>query len=413
LRAQVEGTGWFSGLWVRGEISTYKLHHASGHRYFTLREGTTSIRAVLFASYGRQLAFEPQVGMDVWVRCDVTVYERDASAELLVREMLPAGVGAQYLALQALRQKLEQEGLFDPARKRPLPTFPRRVGVVTSLSGAALRDVVAVMRRRLPGVDIWVAPAQVQGEAAPGEIVAALTRLGEAGVDVIIVGRGGGAREDLSAFNCEEVVRAVAACPVPVISAVGHQTDWTLTDFAADQRAPTPSAAAEMAVPDGRVLAQRVSQAQLRLRRALAQRHRREAQRLRALLLSGALSRPQRRVERAQMRLAGAQRGLEAAMARAVERGKERLGSLAQRLEALSPLAVLRRGYAVLLQDHAKPLPSAGAARVGQALTARLWDGELGVVVTRVGFGGAAGGRPPAARRDGRQKELPLGVDEA
>lgn len=384
VRARVEADAVFAGIWVRGELSTYKLHAPSGHRYFTLKEEQVALRAVMFQRDGRSLTFEPEPGMDVLVRGDVTVYERDASVELIVREMLPYGVGAQHLALEALRRRLEAEGLFAPERKRPLPRLPRRIGVVTSLSGAALRDVVAVVRRRMPGVDLLVAPCQVQGVEAPAEIVAALRRVGTADVDVVIVGRGGGAAEDLSAFNTEEVVRAVAGCPVPVIAAVGHQTDWTLVDFAADQRAPTPSAAAELAAPDVATLRRSVLELRLRLMRALRRRHEREALRLAGLLRSAALTRPRLRVERETLRLGGDVRALEQAMRRARDQARHRLERAAERLEALSPLRVLARGYALVRDPAGRAVTRIGQVAVGSAVEVDLQDGRFAARVERV-----------------------------
>lgn len=384
LRARIESDDTLAGLWVRGEISTYKLHSPSGHRYLTLKEGGVSIRSVMFQSSARSLQFEPQAGMDVLVRADVTLYERDGSAELILREIVPAGVGAQFLALKALREKLEREGLFDPSRKRALPVLPRRVGVVTSLSGAALRDVIAVVRRRMPTVALTVAPCQVQGEAAAREIAAALGRIGRTGVDVVIVGRGGGAAEDLSAFNDEAVVRAVAACPVPVIAAVGHQTDWTLVDHAADRRAPTPSAAAELAVPDALALRAAVAEARLRLGRALRQRHKREALRLRALMQTAALRRPKARIEREAQRLDGLVRLLEQTTRRRVERARSRLGTSAHKLEALSPLGVLARGYAVVRGPDDRAVTTAAAVTVGERVEVQLRDGRFGARVEEI-----------------------------
>lgn len=392
LRARIESEPTFTGIWVRGEISTYKLHAPSGHRYLTLKEGGVSVRSVMFQSAGRSLPFEPTAGMDVLVRGAVTIYERDGSAELIIQEMVPAGVGAQFLALKALRERLEAEGLFDPARKRDLPLLPRRVGVVTSLSGAALRDVVAVVRRRMPTVAVLVAPCQVQGEAAPAEIVSALDRIGRAGVDVVILGRGGGAAEDLGAFNVEAVVRAVAALPVPVIAAVGHQTDWTLVDFAADRRAPTPSAAAELAVPDVLQLRADLAKWRLRLGQALRQRQRREVLRLRAVLASGAFRRPRSRLEREAQRLDGLTRALAASMALRVERRRGGLGAAVEKLAALSPLAVLARGYAVVRRPDGRPVTRAGEAGVGDRLAVVLRDGRLDVTVDAVARQVAADG---------------------
>lgn len=392
LRTRIESDDTWAGVWVRGEISSYKLHAPSGHRYLTLKEGAVSIKAVLFQGAARGLAFEPEAGMDVLVRGEVTLYERDGSAELVLREIVPAGVGAQFLALKALRDRLEREGLFEPSRKRPLPVLPRRVGVVTSLSGAALRDVMAVVRRRMPTVAILVAPCQVQGEAAAGEIARAIERIGRERVDVVIVGRGGGAAEDLGAFNDEAVVRAVAACPVPVIAAVGHQTDWTLVDHAADRRAPTPSAAAELAVPDGLALRAGVAEARLRLGRALRQRHRREALRLDALWHSAALRRPKSRVEREFQRLDGLVRLMEQTARRRLERARAALGKEAERLEALSPLAVLARGYAVVRGDDGRAVTRTEGLAPGNALVVQLRDGRVGTRVEWVQPDGAQQG---------------------
>ena len=400
LRARIESEPLFTGLWVRGEISNYKLHAPSGHRYLTLREGAVTVRAVMFQSAARALTFEPAMGMDVLVRGTVTLYERDGSAELILQEIVPAGVGAQFLALKALRERLEGEGLFDPARKRRLPLLPRRVGVVTSLSGAALRDVVAVVRRRMPEVHVLVAPCQVQGEAAPAEIVAALGRLATADVDVVIIGRGGGAAEDLGAFNAEVVVRAVAAMPMPVIAAVGHQTDWTLVDFAADQRAPTPSAAAELAVPDALGLRADLAKWRLRLGHALRQRHRRERLRLGAILATAAFRRPKARVERAAEHLDAVTRALEAAAALRVERGRVRLAAVGEKLATLSPLAVLGRGYAVVLRSDGRALTRAAEAGPGDALEVRLQDGALAVEVRSRSLGTGPPG--PVDARDGK-----------
>lgn len=391
VRGRVEADGMFTGLWVRGELSTYKLHAPSGHRYFTLKGGPVSLRGVLFASAGRSLRFEPDAGMDVLIRGDVTVYERDGSVELIAREMVPAGAGAAYLALEALRKKLETEGLFALERKRPLPVLPRRIGVVTSLSGAALRDVIAVVRRRMPSIDVIVAPCQVQGANASTEVTEALGRIARADVDVVIVGRGGGAVEDLSAFNAESVVRAVASLPVPVIAAVGHQTDWTLVDFAADRRAPTPSAAAELAAPDMHVLRRSVLEARVGLMRALRRRHEREELRLAGLLRSAALSRPRLRLERESLRLAGDVRSLQAAMQTRREAAGHRLARSAEALEALSPLRVLVRGYAVVRREDRHAVRGIADVQVGDRVWIEVRDGRLGALVDEVEAASGAG----------------------
>jgi len=236
----------FSDVWVQGEITNLRIP-ASGHMYLTLKDEKAQIRAVMFRSGGRFLKFRPEDGLEVIVRGRVTVYEPRGEYQIVIEYMEPKGLGALQLAFIQLKEKLEKEGLFDEGRKRPLPEYPKRVGVVTSGTGAAIRDILNVLGRRAPGVEIVIAPASVQGDAAPYEIAQAIRDLNElGGLDVMIVGRGGGSMEDLAAFNAETVARAVYASLIPVISAVGHETDFTICDFVADFRAPTPSAAAEL-----------------------------------------------------------------------------------------------------------------------------------------------------------------------
>src|SRR5574341_1951041 len=238
----------FSAVWVEGEVSNFK-HHTSGHMYFTLRDAAAQIRAVMFRGNNRLLKFQPKDGLAVLVFGAVSVYERRGEYQINVEFMEPKGVGALQLAFEQLKARLEVEGLFDAARKRPLPRLPRKVGIITSPTGAVIRDMLTIIGRRFPGLAVLIHPVQVQGEAAAQEIAAALARMGQRpDLDVLIVARGGGSLEDLLAFNEEVVARAIAASPIPVISAVGHETDVTIADFVADLRAPTPSAAAELAV---------------------------------------------------------------------------------------------------------------------------------------------------------------------
>ena len=249
VRELLDAEPLLQGVLVQGELANVRLH-SSGHLYFSLRDPAASVRAVMFRSQARQLVFAPQDGMQVICAGRVSLYERDGSYQLYAETLEPAGVGAEYLRLLQLKEKLQAEGLFSQDRKRPLPLLPRRLGVVTSPTGAAIRDILSVARRRYPNLELVVAPVQVQGATASAEIAAAIELLARRGrVDVIVVGRGGGSQEDLAAFNQEEVARAVAASPVPVVAAVGHETDTTLIDLVADRRAATPSAAAELAVP--------------------------------------------------------------------------------------------------------------------------------------------------------------------
>lgn len=238
-------------LALRGEVANFVQNARSGHCYFTLRDEQASVKAVMFRSDARRLAFRPEEGMRVVVRCRATLYERDGAFQLYVNEMFPDGIGAAQLALEQLKARLEQEGLFDAAHKKPLPQYPRCIGLVTSKTGAALQDIRNVISRRWPGIRLLLCPVMVQGFEAAPQIAAAIRTLDRSGrADVIIVARGGGSREDLWVFNAEVIARAAFACKTPLISAIGHEIDYTILDFVADRRAPTPSAAAELAVPD-------------------------------------------------------------------------------------------------------------------------------------------------------------------
>jgi len=240
-----------SGIWVRAEISNFKHHYGTGHFYFSLKDDGALVRAVMFRFNAQKLAFEPKDGMRVLVHGKVSAFVRDGQYQLYVDDIVPDGKGALYFAFEQLKKKLEAEGLFEESRKRPLPRFPEKIGIVTSPTGAAIRDMINILGRRYPCAELFLYPALVQGPEAPADLMAGLKFFAEKKrVDVIIIGRGGGSVEDLWAFNNEQLAYAVAASPVPVISAVGHESDFTICDFVADKRAPTPSAAAELAAPD-------------------------------------------------------------------------------------------------------------------------------------------------------------------
>ncbi|MBR6789350.1 MAG: exodeoxyribonuclease VII large subunit, partial [Oscillospiraceae bacterium] len=241
-------------IFIRGEISNFTHHLKSGHFYFTLKDAKSAIKAVMFKWNASQLRFKPSNGMSVIIFGSVQFYERDGVCQIYCTDMQPDGIGALYTAYEQLKAKLEGEGLFDPSHKKQLPAFPKRIGVITAKTGAALQDVINILSRRYPLGELVLIPALVQGEQAPASICTALKQAENAELDLLIVGRGGGSIEDLWAFNDERVARTVYACPIPVISAVGHETDYTICDFVADLRAPTPSAAAELAVPDCSVL---------------------------------------------------------------------------------------------------------------------------------------------------------------
>ena len=342
-------------LWVRGEVSGFKAWQ-SGHWYFTLRDRTAQLRCVMFQKENRRLPAAPRDGMQVFVFARPTLWEEKGEFRLTVLELLSTEAGGLWqLAFERAKAALARDGLLDPARKRPLPPYPRRIAVVTSPDGAALRDIMAVTARRWPVAELLVIPARVQGDGAAAEICAALALVGRiAALDLVILGRGGGSREDLWTFNHERVARAVAAVPVPVISAVGHETDVTLCDLVADLRAATPSAAAAAATPDAGDVAAVLAQLAARLARGLAARSGRGAERL----------------ERTLDRLAGA-------IGRRLERYRHELAASGGRLDALSPLKILARGYALARDGQGRVLKRVAQLPPGLAFRLRVSDGEV------------------------------------
>jgi exodeoxyribonuclease VII large subunit len=385
-RELLEGT--FAQVWIEGEISNF-ARPASGHLYFTLKDENAQVRCAMFRMKASALRFAPRNGLKVLVRGRLTLYEARGEFQLVLEHMEEAGEGALRRAFEELKARLAAEGLFEPARKRPLPRFARHLGLVTSARGAAVRDVLTVLSRRWPLLWVDVLPVAVQGAAAAGEIRAMLERAAVSGrYDVILLTRGGGSLEDLWSFNDEALARAIAASAVPVVSAVGHEIDFSLSDFAADLRAATPSAAAELLVPDRAELSAQLRQLRGRLDAAmqrrlgtLAQRSDRAGLRLEGL-------RPQLRLERARHRLAVLGQRLGAGMQRRLELRGQRVELLARTLASVSPLATLARGYAVLREhDSGRVLRRAADARPGQQLDAQLGEGRLSLRVE---------GEPPA-----------------
>jgi len=372
-------------VWVVGELSD--LHQAhSGHTYFTLKDDVGRVRAALFRSAARRLDFEPEDGLEVLVYGDVSIYEPRGDLQLIVRQLEPRGIGSLQLAFEQLRRRLEAEGLFDPARKRALPPRPSRIGVVTSPTGAAIRDVLEVTGRRYPAASIAIAPTRVQGAEAEREIADAIDTLtSEVDVDVILLVRGGGSLEDLQAFNTVIVARAIARSPVPVVSGVGHEVDVTIADLAADARAATPSAAAEMAVPEAASLHRHLVRDWRRLQRAVrtilergALELERERDALRALAPSARLA-----VQRA--RLEAATRALIRVAASRAQRGRARLAALSGRLDSLSPLAVLGRGYALVRRRRDGAIVrTAEQLERGEHLAIRVAEAQLEAIVDSV-----------------------------
>lgn len=395
IKHAVEGTPELQDVWVRGEVSNYK-HHSSGHRYFSLKDDAAVLRAVMFERHAREQAavwgpLPPDLGdgVEVVAHGYVGVYGKSGQYQLYVDVLIAAGAGSLHLALERLKAKLAAEGLFDAARKRPLPRLPRRVAVVTSPSGAAVRDIIRVARRRFPNIEIVVVPVAVQGETAPDEIAEGLRRANDPALraDVIIVGRGGGSLEDLWAFNDERVARAIAASRLPVVSAVGHETDFTIADLVADLRAPTPSAAAEIVVPDRAELERRLKGLAARLASGLRRMVKEDRRRLALLRARTPLRRPLWPI------LTGRQRidELRAALVRdtraAVDARRRRLEHAAGRLQALSPLAVLARGYAVAQKQDGTVIRSAAQVELHEAIEVILAEGALQCEVWGAGPG--------------------------
>ncbi len=338
----------FPRVWIQGEISNFK-RHTSGHLYFTLKDEGAQISATMWRSRASGLLFTPADGMKVIARGGITVYPPRGSYQVDVEQLTPVGIGELQIAFERLKQKLAAEGLFDESRKRPLPSFPERVGIITSETGAALQDMRTVLSRRFPCVELILLPVRVQGAGASDEIAQALQEINLYGnVDVIIVGRGGGSLEDLWAFNEEVVARAIAASEIPVVSAVGHEIDFTIADFVADLRAPTPSAAAELIVPDRLELLEVIRNNEYTMRQALAQMLDATRKRVRSVLSSYAFNRPRDMIREFVQRIDELQRSVGSIFAHRYEMVVQDVESLTKRLTAVSPGNILRRGYAIV-----------------------------------------------------------------
>jgi exodeoxyribonuclease VII large subunit len=370
-------------VWVVGEVSNLR-RAASGHCYFTLKDETAQMRAVLFRADAARLPFDLADGLSVLAFAEVSLYEERGELQLVVRQLEPRGQGALRLAFEQLRARLDAEGLFDPAGKRELPALPRRVGVVTSLHGAALHDVLEVTAARWPSLPLLVAPARVQGPGAELEIVEALQALAaQPDIDAILLVRGGGSLEDLWCFNAEILARAIARCPVPVATGVGHETDVTIADLAADARAPTPSAAAALVVPDRRALVARVARLRERLAAAIGGRLAALRALIRARVTTLRHLAPAGRLAAQRERLARAAAGLKAAQRSRIAAARNRLAMAAGRLDSLSPLAVLARGYAIASRADGAIVRSPADVAAGDALSVRVAGGDIDAVVTR------------------------------
>ena len=374
LKELVDGDPLLRGLLVRGEVSNYKCY-PSGHHYFSLKDEQGSIRCVMFRGDAARLRFKPVNGLSVIAYGRVSVYPRDGQYQLYCTQLMEDGRGALDRAFEELKKKLEAQGLFDPAKKQPLPAYPRRIALVTSPAGAAVRDMIRILRQRWPLTEVLVVPVRVQGEGAAEEIAAAIHHVNNRDdIDLIITGRGGGSREDLWAFNEEPVAWAIALSNIPVISAVGHEPDVTISDYVADLRASTPSNAAELAVPDQQQERQRLEGFTLRLRQAMEVQLDRDRKELRRLEQSRVLRNPVAVVDDQRMRLDGVQRRLAMALERTLRRGRVELAGLAGRVDAMSPLKVLSRGYAIA-KAEGRAVTTVEQVQPGQAMDVLVADG--------------------------------------
>ncbi len=385
VRGLLEGDELLKDVWVSGEISNF-TRAASGHIYMTLKDANSALKCVIWKTSAARIRYPLQNGLAIEAHGAIGVFERDGVYQLYVDAVRPAGEGRLYLEFLRLKARLEADGLFDEERKRPLPAFPRRIGIVTSPTGAALQDMLNTLRRRYPLAEVILAPSAVQGEAAPLELVRALSALAAYRPlpDVILLARGGGSLEDLWAFNDEDVVRAVADSPVPVVSGVGHETDFTLADFAADVRAPTPTGAAALATPDRADLAVALERLTRRLETAVRQPLFLRQSMFESIQTRLERSSPRQRILNERQRLDMALERARAMTSHRLELERAGIQGQASRLEALNPLNVLRRGFAAVFQPEGAPLTSVVQVAPGQAVRVRLVDGSFSAQVGAV-----------------------------
>ena len=382
LKMVIEGDRVLSNVFVRGEISNFKLY-SSGHAYFTLKDDAGQLKSVMFRSYFSRMAFMPEDGMRVIAHGRVSVYETSGQYQLYVDDMQPDGAGSLAMRFEQLKRKLAAEGLFDEARKRPLPPMPRRIGVITSPSGAAVHDIINVLGRRFPAAEMILYPSEVQGAQAPAQLISGVEFFSMTGlVDVIILGRGGGSAEDLWAFNDEYLARAVASCAVPIISAVGHESDFTICDFVADRRAPTPSAAAEIAVPDVNEISRSLNAIQSGLQATMQKRIAQETRILNQIAQSRVFSRPDQMLDHFRIRLDEHEADLSRAVEQTILQKRQATASLVGKLQALNPLSVLARGYATVSKDG-KSITSVKQINDNDTLDIRMADGSVRATVSQ------------------------------
>lgn len=376
IKNLLQGDSLLSSLWVQGEISNFKLH-SSGHMYFTLKDNDSSLKCVMFKGNNRRLDFSPEHGMHVIALGYVSVYDKTGQYQFYVDSLLPHGKGVMNLKYEKLKKDLSDEGLFDIDRKRELPFFPDTVGIVTSLTGAALRDIITIIKRRSPRTKILVSPAIVQGEQAKNSIYKALDKLYNENVSVIVIGRGGGSLEELWCFNEEMVVRKISESPVPIVSAVGHETDFTLSDFASDKRAATPSMAAELVVPDIIDLKKQIISYQKRLNLLISDSLLKEKQRSSALRQTLLKNNPDKQISIYEEKLKNFYLRFTSNIKKKYMAERHEFLQLANKLDSLSPLKTLSRGYSVCFDKNEKVLTSVDQIDIGEPIKVMLNKGYL------------------------------------
>ena len=385
IKSKLEGDPNLSRVLVKGEISNFINHYKTGHFYLSLKDEGGVIRAVMFRMNAAKLRFVPENGMKVICEGRVSSYVKDGSVQLYISDMEPDGVGALYIAFEQLKKKLEAEGLFDPRYKKPLPKYPRRIGIITAATGAAIRDMINVSGRRFPLAELVLYPSLVQGDGAPAQLIRGLEVFNSTcPVDVIILGRGGGSLEDLWAFNDEALARAIFASRVPVISAVGHETDFSISDFVADLRAPTPSAAAELAMPEAGEVKRKLHNVIDRMSLVTENRIKGLRRDLDALASCPQMQSQMRLIDDRRMAILNLDREMENRMKSLMERKKSSLLQGAAKLDALSPLAVLGRGYSALFNEKGETIHKNEQIKAGDRVSVRLSDGTAKAEILEV-----------------------------
>lgn len=385
IKSLIEEEAILQDFYIQGEISNFKKHYSTGHCYFTLKDENSEISAIMFKSYASKLAFKPENGMKVLAHARVGVYPKTGSYQLYIDLMQPDGIGSLYLAFEQLKNRLREEGLFDDEYKKPIPRFPKRIGIITSKTGAAVRDIINVATRRYPVAELVLYPTLVQGPDAPYELINGVEFFNLTdSVDVIIIGRGGGSMEDLWAFNDEGLARAIFKSKIPVISGVGHEIDYTICDFVADLRAATPSAAAELATPDILELKNQLNGFNYRAISAFLSRFNDQKGKLKELSESRVFKTPDILLDNPKTRLFTIAENLENAFRNLVSDKKMQFIGLNSKLTALNPMAVLSRGYSVIYDKEKNTVKSIDSLNVGESIEIKMCDGQIDATITSI-----------------------------